>query len=103
MYADPKLQTAFTALFQRQPDPLRGVRARGRRLSTGALAGAGFAGDQPPRRFALIAEDTITPDRQTQLEASGVQMIPYANPDGKQGELVRILDGSLGADERRNG
>lgn len=92
MYADPKLQTAFYALFHACPvlfvgygladDDFDQVLAKVRVLS----------GEQPPRHFALIAGETITPARQARLEASGVQIVPYANPDGKHGEVVRILD-----------
>lgn len=97
MYADPKLQTAFYALFHACPilfvgygladDDFDQVLARVRVLS----------GDQPPRHFALIAEETITPNRKARLEASGVQIVPYANPDGKHGEVVRILDWLAGS------
>lgn len=92
MYADPKLQTAFTALFHACPILFVGYGLEDADFDQVLSRVRGFAGDQPPRRFALIAEETISPPRQAQLEASGVQIIPYANPDGKHGEAVRILD-----------
>ena len=97
MYADPKLKTAFYALFHACPllfvgygladDDFDQVLAKVRVLS----------GEQPPRHFALIAEETMTPHRRTRLEASGVQIIAYANPDGKHGEVVKILDWLAGS------
>jgi hypothetical protein len=52
-----------------------------------------FAGDQPPRHFALVAAETVTPYRRNQLERSGVRLIAYDNRDGRHGEVVRLLRG----------
>lgn len=92
MYADPKLQTAFYALFHSCPvlfvgygladDDFDQVLARVRALS----------GAQPPWHFALVAKETITPHRKDRLEQSGVQLIPYENADGRHDEVTRILE-----------
>jgi hypothetical protein len=92
MYADPKLQTAFHALFHACPILFVGYALADDDFDQVLSRVRVFSGDQPPRHFALIAEETITPHRKARLEASGVQIIPYANPDGKHLEVVRILD-----------
>lgn len=92
MYADPKLQTAFYAVLHGSPILFVGYGLADADFVQVLSRVRVFAGDQPPRRFALVAQETITPDRRARLEGSGVQIIPYANPDGKHGEVVRILD-----------
>jgi hypothetical protein len=92
MYADPKLQTAFYALFHACPILFVGYGLADDDFDQVLSRVRALAGDQPPRHFALIAEETLTPNGKARLEASGVQIIPYANPDGKHGEVVRILD-----------
>ncbi|MEP7122766.1 MAG: SIR2 family protein [Byssovorax sp.] len=92
MYADPKLQTAFTALFHACPVLFVGYGLADDDFDQVLSRVRAFSGEQPPRHFALIAQETITPDRRARVEASGVQIVPYANPDGKHGEVVRILD-----------
>lgn len=97
MYADPELQTAFYALFHACPVLFVGYGLEGDDFDQVLSRVRVLAGSQPPRHFALIAEETMTPHRKTRLEASGVQIIPYANPDGKHGEVVRILDWLAGS------
>lgn len=97
MYADPRLQTALYAVFHGSPILFVGHGLADDDLDQILSQVRVFAGDQPPRRFALVAEETITPQRQTRVESSGVQLIPYANPDGKHGEVVRILDWLAGS------
>ena len=97
MYADPKLQTAFYALFHSCPILLVGYGLADDDFDQVLSRVRVFAGEQPPRHFALVAEETITPHRRSRLEESGVQLIPYANPDGKHGEVVRILDWLAGS------
>jgi hypothetical protein len=97
MYADPKLQTAFYAVFHGSPVLFVGYGLADADFDQVLARVRVFAGEQPPRHFALIAEETITPHRKARLEGSGVQLIPYANPDGKHEEAVRILDWLAGS------
>ena len=97
MYADPKLQTAFYALFHSCPILFVGYGLADDDFDQVLSRVRVFAGEQPPRHFALVAEETITPHRRSRLEESGVQLIPYANPDGKHSEVVRILDWLAGS------
>jgi SIR2-like protein len=97
MYADPKLQTAFTALFHSCPILFVGYGLSDDDFDQVLSRVRVFAGAQPPRHFALMAEETMTPHRKAQIEAGGVQIIPYANPDGRHGEVVRILDWLAGS------
>jgi len=91
MYASPQLERAFTALFNACPllfvgyglidDDFDAVLSRVRLL----------AGEQPPTHFALVSEDSVRPSRRRRLEDSGIRLITYKNPDGRHGEVVRIL------------
>lgn len=92
MYADPKLQTAFTAVFHSSPILFVGYGVTDEDFDEVLARLQAFAGGQPPRRFALFAEEALTTERRTELAARGVEMIPYANPDGKHAEAARILD-----------
>jgi hypothetical protein len=90
-YADPLLQTAFSALFHAYPllfvgygladDDFDQILARVRAL----------AGPSPPRHFALVAGDTVTPFRRSRLEQSGIRLIAYDNADGRHGAVTAIL------------
>lgn len=91
MHADERLKQAFGALFNActllfvgyglADDDFDAILARVR----------AFAGEQPPRHFALIAAEEVTPFRRSRLERSGVRLIAYDNTDGKHTEVVRIL------------
>ena len=91
MYANPQLQQAFTALFNACPllfvgyglidDDFDAVLSRVRLL----------AGEQPPTHFALVPEESVRPSRRKRLEAAGIRLITYKNPDGHHREVVRIL------------
>jgi hypothetical protein len=91
MYADPLLQAAFTALFNACPilfvgygladDDFDQVLSRVRALSGGA----------PPRHFAIVPRETITPFRRKQIEDGGVALLGYDNADRKHSELLSLL------------
>lgn len=91
MHADAPLKQAFGALFNActllfvgyglADDDFDAVLARVR----------AFAGQQPPRHFALVPAEKVAPFRRRRLEDAGVRLIPYENSDGKHGEVVRML------------
>jgi tetratricopeptide (TPR) repeat protein len=99
MYADPRYQAAFSALFNARTLLFVGygladedfdlVLARSRALTHG----------QPPRHFAIVSADTIAPYRQRQIEKAGVRVIPYVNEDGRHSAAIGLLRqiGALGA------
>lgn len=96
VYADPKLLAPFSAFFHACPllfvgyglgdDDFRQVLGRVRAL----------AGTQPPMRFVLADAETVTSERLTKMEKSGVRVIAYPNPDGEHKEALRLLR-ALGA------
>jgi tetratricopeptide (TPR) repeat protein len=49
-------------------------------------------GEQRPRHFALVPAGSLGSYRQKQLEAAGVRIVLYEEPDGDQRELVRLLN-----------
>lgn len=53
---------------------------------------AAQANDRAPRHFMLIDRMSLTHVRRKQLERSGLTVIPYENPDGTHGQLLRLLD-----------
>jgi hypothetical protein len=91
MYADPLLQGAFTTLFHACPILFVGYGLSDDDLD--ALLGRvrALAGTSPPRHFALVDAATVTPFRQSRLEAGGIRLIPYDNPDGKHGAVAAVL------------
>jgi hypothetical protein len=72
MYADPKLKAAFTALFHTCPILFVGYGLADDDFD--ALLGhvRALAGEQPPRHFALVPADEVTPYRRRKLEAAGI-------------------------------
>lgn len=92
MYADPKLQTAFTAVFHSSPVLFVGHGASDEDFDEVLARLRAFAGGQPPRRYALVAEEGLTPERRSELAESGVEPIPYANPDRKHAGAAEVLD-----------
>ena len=97
MFADPQLQTAFYAVFHGAPLLFVGYGLADADFDQVLSRVRVFAGGQPPRRFALVAEETVTPDRKALMDESGVEIIRYANPDGTHGEAARILDWLAGS------
>jgi hypothetical protein len=91
MYADPKLETAFSALFHTHPILFVGYGLADDDFD--ALLGRvrALAGVQPARHFALVDEAGVKPWRKRKLEAAGVRLIPYGNTDGKHSEVIAIL------------
>ncbi|WP_437313664.1 SIR2 family NAD-dependent protein deacylase [Sorangium sp. So ce385] len=91
MYADHKFQGVFSSLFFSRTllfigygladDDFDQLLGRVRALS----------GQQAPRHFALVASEEITPYRRRHLQASGIQIISYPNPDGRHSALASIL------------
>jgi hypothetical protein len=91
MYADPRLQTTFSALFHTCPilflgyglsyDDFEAVLGRVRAL----------AGGQPPRHFVLVDRATIKPYQQRKFEDAGLRFIPYDNPDGIHSVVTLVL------------
>jgi hypothetical protein len=97
IYADPKLQTAFTALFNARTLLFVGYGLADADFDLVISRLRALAGGQPPRHYALVASETVTPYRQRQLENAGIRLIPYPNHDGRHSEVVRILCGMAGA------
>lgn len=50
-----------------------------------------LSGNAPPRHFALVAAETVTPFRRARLEQGGIRLIAYDNPDGKHGAVTAAL------------
>ncbi|MDI1480936.1 SIR2 family protein [Polyangium sp. y55x31] len=91
MYADPQMQTAFSALFHGRTllfvgygltdDDFDQLLARVRALS----------GDQPPRHFAIVPASAVRAYKRKVLESAGVSLIIYPNADGSHRELIELL------------
>lgn len=91
MYSDVRLKGVFTALFYACPllfvgyglsdDDFDGILGQMRAFSEGL----------PPRHFALVPKESVAPNRRKRLEAAGVRLIPYDNPDGRHAEVARLL------------
>jgi hypothetical protein len=91
MFADPKLHDAFEAFFHsvRLLFVGYGLADDDFELHLGRIRA--IAGDQPPRHFALVPADTVTPFRRHNLHRAGVRLIPYGNPDGRHTAVAEIL------------
>ncbi|MDI1446950.1 SIR2 family protein [Polyangium sp. 6x1] len=100
MYADPQMQTAFSALFHGRTllfvgygltdDDFDQLLARVRALS----------GDQPPRHFAIVPASSVRAYKRKRLESAGVSLIIYENGDGSHRELTELLVAILPPSER---
>ncbi|NMO14844.1 SIR2 family protein [Pyxidicoccus fallax] len=91
MFADANLRDAFTAFFHAVPLLFVGYGLADDDFDLHLGRVRAFAGAQPPRHFALVAADTVTPYRRKKLEDAGVRLIPYDNPDGRHTAVVEIL------------
>jgi hypothetical protein len=91
MYADPLLQGAFSALFHACPILFVGYGLADDDLDLLLGRVRALAGSSPPRHFALVAAETVTPFRKSRLEQSGIRLIPYDNADGKHTAVTAIL------------
>jgi hypothetical protein len=91
MYADPRLNSAFTAIFHTCPLLFIGYGLADDDLDRTLGRIRAFAGNQPPRHFALVDEATLTPRRRKRLESSGITMVAYKNGDGSHAVLVALL------------
>ncbi|WP_257458353.1 WD40 domain-containing protein [Archangium lipolyticum] len=91
IFADPNLHGAFTALFHAVPLLFVGYGLTDDDFDLHLGRIRAFAGAQPPRHFALVPADSVTPHRRKRLESSGVRLLPYDNPDGRHTAVVDML------------
>ncbi|WP_437294938.1 SIR2 family NAD-dependent protein deacylase [Sorangium sp. So ce426] len=91
MNADENLKQVFRALFNTCTLLFVGYRLSDDDFDAVLARVRAFAGDQPPRHFALVPSDAATPYRRRQLEKAGVRLVLYDNVDGQHREVVRIL------------
>lgn len=91
LYADPKLQSAFSALFYVCPILFVGYELADDDFDQVLARVRALAGDQAPRHFALVAAEKITPIRKSRFERAGVRLIAYGNGDGNHDEVARVL------------
>jgi hypothetical protein len=91
LYADPKLQSAFSALFYVCPILFVGYELGDDDFDQVLGRVRALAGDQAPRHFALVAAEKITPSRKSRFERAGVRLIAYGNGDGNHDEVARVL------------
>jgi WD40 repeat protein len=90
-FADPTLRDAFTAFFHAFPILFVGYGLADDDFDAHLARVRAFAGDQPPRHFALVSADSVKPHRRKKLEAAGIRLIAYENPDGKHTAVVELL------------
>src|SRR6185369_14575714 len=91
MYADPLHGAGFSALLHSCPILFVGYELAEDDLDHLLGKIRSFAGDQPPRHFALVAAEAVKPYRRHEVEKAGVRVIPYKNGDGSHAEVVRLL------------
>ncbi|WP_437849783.1 SIR2 family protein [Sorangium sp. So ce363] len=91
IFASPGLQVAIKALFHACPVLFVGFGFADDHLDQALGEVRALAGEQPPPHFALLVEDTLTPFRRRKLEAAGVRVIAYKNPDGAHARVPAIL------------
>ncbi|MFE8598193.1 protein kinase domain-containing protein [Archangium violaceum] len=91
MYANPQLQGTFSTLFNAYPLLFLGFGLADDNFDAVFARVRALAGKQPPQHFALVASETVSPSRRKRLEDSGLNLIVYANPDGKHSEVARVL------------
>lgn len=101
LYADPKLEAAFSALVRARTLLFVGYDIADDSLDPILARARVFAGDQSPRHFALVEEEAVTPYRGAALEAAGVRLIAYPNVDGKHAALTKALQGIAGRSGKR--
>ncbi len=90
-FADPALKAAFTAFFHAAPILFVGYGLADDDFDVHLSQVRDFAGDQPPRHFALVSADSVKPHRRKKLETAGIRLIAYENPDGKHTAVVEML------------
>ncbi|KYF75483.1 hypothetical protein BE17_33685 [Sorangium cellulosum] len=104
IFASPGLQAAVRALFHACPILFVGFGFADDNLDQALGEIRALAGEQPPPHFALLVGDTLTPFRRRKLEAAGVRIIAYENPDGAHARVPAILRWvARGADGGRDG
>jgi hypothetical protein len=91
MYANPQLQGMFSTLFHAHPLLFLGFGLADDNFDAVFARVRALAGRHPPQHFALVASETVTPSRRKRLEDSGLNLIVYANPDGRHSEVARLL------------
>ncbi|MFL5349034.1 MAG: SIR2 family protein, partial [Hyalangium sp.] len=90
-FADPALRDAFTAFFHAHHLLFVGYGLADDDFDLHLARVRAFAGAQPPRHFALVSADTVKPHRRKKMEAAGIRLIAYENPDGKHTAVVEFL------------
>ncbi|WP_437331697.1 SIR2 family protein [Sorangium sp. So ce394] len=91
IFASPGLQSAVRALFHACPILFVGFGFADDNLDQALGEVRALAGEQPPPHFALLVNDALTPFRRRKLEAAGIRVIPYENPDGAHARVPAIL------------
>ncbi|WP_437313043.1 SIR2 family protein [Sorangium sp. So ce385] len=91
IFASPGLRSAVKALFHACPILFVGFGFDDDDLDRALGEVRALAGEQPPPHFALLVDDALTPFRLRKLEAAGIRVIPYENPDGAHARVPAIL------------
>ncbi|WP_437565954.1 SIR2 family protein [Sorangium sp. So ce542] len=91
IFASPGLRSAVKALFHACPILFVGFGFDDDNLDQALGEVRALAGEQPPPHFALLVDDALPPFRRRKLEAAGVRVIPYENPDGTHARVPAIL------------
>jgi hypothetical protein len=92
MYADPRMGSAFSALFHGRTLLFVGYGLADDDFDRLLARVRAFAGDQPPRHFALVPSSEVGSYRRRLLESSGVSVITYSNDDGSHKELPPLIE-----------
>lgn len=91
MYANPKLETAFSALFHGRTLLFVGYGLADDDFDRLLARVRAFAGDQPPRHFAMVPAGAVRPHRRKMLGESGLSLVTYANESGDHREIIEML------------
>jgi ABC-type phosphate/phosphonate transport system substrate-binding protein len=95
MWADAKLAQAFTALFHTHALLFVGYGLADDDFDAILGRVRAFAGEQPPRHYALVAGSGVTSSKRRRVQGAGVRVLTYPNADGNHAELVGLLEGLL--------
>ncbi|MEO7330465.1 MAG: AAA-like domain-containing protein, partial [Minicystis sp.] len=90
-YADPQLASAFAALFQSCPMLFVGYGLSDDDFDQLLTRVRAFAGDQPPRHFALVAAEALKPFRRRELEQAGLRLLLCHDRDETFADSARLL------------
>lgn len=92
MWADVKLSQTFTALFHTHALLFIGYGLADDDFDAILARVRAFAGEQPPRHFALAPAASVTPMKRKRLQSAGVRVLTYANHDGAHGDVISALE-----------